>query len=76
MEGFMQRKDDGEDGWLHGVPGSQQGAGCLLEGTAEPAADEEKEPAGPPRVVEEPGPVARTFTQESTRAQVTIFVPL
>ena len=44
MEGFMQRRDDGEDGWLHGVPGSQQGAGCLLEGTAKPAAGEEKEP--------------------------------
>ena len=40
----MQRRDDGEDGWLHGVPGSQQGAGCLLEGTAKPAAGEEKEP--------------------------------
>ena len=32
-----------EDGWLRGAPGSQQGAGCLLEGMAEPAADEEKE---------------------------------
>lgn len=42
----MQRKDGEEDGWLPGAPGSQQGAGCLLEGKAEPAAMKRRSQCG------------------------------
>lgn len=42
MEGFLQRKESGEDGRLCGAPGPQQVTGCLLEGRAEPAVDGEK----------------------------------